>query len=189
MEKKNLIRKSAIKVIARNGFHNANVKSIADEAGVAVGTVYLYFRNKEDILDYIFCVENKKRADFVNDLYEKGEAFEEVLEHFLDFHFECFKNDLDSVKVLYKEVITVDSFKDQQAQFYMDSVYEAFVKILKRDQLKGELKSGQDIGILATSIIFFLRIYSYNILSQEEAVDYDYLKRNLSEFILHGIKG
>lgn len=71
MIKKELIRKSAIKIIARDGFYNANVKSIAEEAGIAVGTVYLYFKNKEDILDYIFCIENQKRADFINGFYLK----------------------------------------------------------------------------------------------------------------------
>lgn len=189
MDKKELIKISAIKIFARDGFHSANVKSIAEEAGVAVGTVYLYFKNKEDILDYIFCVENKRRADFINDLYNKGETLEEVIDHFLDFHFDCFKNELDSIKVLYMELVTVSSFKEPQAKFFMNNVYEAFVNILNREQLKGKINSGLDIRILSTSIIYFLRIHSYDILSKDKAIDYDYLKANLSAFLLHGIKG
>jgi TetR/AcrR family transcriptional regulator, fatty acid metabolism regulator protein len=189
MDKKELIRISAIKIIARDGFHNSNVKSIAQEAGIAVGTIYLYFKNKEDILDYIFCVENIRRADFIYDLYNKGETFEEVIDHFLNFHFDCFQNELDTVKVLYTELFTVNAFEEQQAKFYMDNVYKAFLNILNREQLRGEISSDLDVGILSTSIIFFLRIYSYNILSQDEAVDYNNLKKNLNAFILHGIKG
>ena len=189
MIKKELIRKSAIKIIARDGFYNANVKSIAEEAGIAVGTVYLYFKNKEDILDYIFCIENQKRADFINGLDHKGETLEEVIEHFLDYHFDCFKNDLDTVKVLYMELVTINSIKEQQAKFYMNHVYEAFVNILNREKLKGGINAELDVEVLATSILYFLRIYSYNILLMDKTVNYESLKSNLRAFLLHGMRG
>jgi TetR/AcrR family fatty acid metabolism transcriptional regulator len=189
MIKKELIRKSAVIIIARDGFYNANVKNIAEEAGIAVGTVYLYFKNKEDILDYIFCVENQKRAEFINGLYHKGETLEEVIEHFLDFHFDCFNNDLDTVKVLYMELITVNSIKEQQAKFYMNHVYEAFVNILNREKLIGGINADLDIDVLATSILYFLRIYSYNILLMDNACNYESLKSHLRSFLLHGMRG
>lgn len=45
---------AAIRVFARNGFFSAKVADVAREAGVADGTVYLYFKNKEDLLVSIF---------------------------------------------------------------------------------------------------------------------------------------
>src|SRR3954467_2044826 len=48
------ILRAAIKVFARSGFFNAKVADVAREAGVADGTVYLYFKNKDDILVSIF---------------------------------------------------------------------------------------------------------------------------------------
>src|SRR5258707_796934 len=48
------ILRAAIKVFAGSGFFNSKVADIAREAGVADGTVYLYFRNKDDILVSIF---------------------------------------------------------------------------------------------------------------------------------------
>lgn len=45
---------AAIRVFARNGFFSAKVADVAREAKVADGTVYLYFRNKEDLLVSIF---------------------------------------------------------------------------------------------------------------------------------------
>lgn len=53
-EKYDLILNAALKVIAENGFHGAQVSKIAKEAGVADGTIYLYFKNKEDILISLF---------------------------------------------------------------------------------------------------------------------------------------
>src|SRR5258708_5391791 len=48
------ILRAAINVFAGGGFFNSKVADVAREAGVADGTVYLYFKNKEDILVSIF---------------------------------------------------------------------------------------------------------------------------------------
>jgi len=45
---------AAVIVIAENGYHQAQVSKIAKQAGVADGTIYLYFNNKEDILVSLF---------------------------------------------------------------------------------------------------------------------------------------
>lgn len=59
MEKKELIRISATKIIAKEGFCKTKVQAIADGAEIAVGTVYIYFKNKDRIMDYIFEVQHK----------------------------------------------------------------------------------------------------------------------------------
>lgn len=53
-EKRERIIGAAIEVFAEKGFHLARISDIADRAGVADGTIYLYFRNKEDVLLCIF---------------------------------------------------------------------------------------------------------------------------------------
>lgn len=52
--KKGLILRSAEKVFARNGFHKTQMDDIAMDAGIAKGTVYLYFKNKEELFVAIF---------------------------------------------------------------------------------------------------------------------------------------
>ena len=53
-DKYELILRGATKVFAEHGFFNAQVADVAREAGVASGTVYLYFRSKDDLLMSIF---------------------------------------------------------------------------------------------------------------------------------------
>ena len=53
-DKRARIQKAAVKVFARKGYFAARVSDIAKKAGVADGTIYLYFRNKEDILVSLF---------------------------------------------------------------------------------------------------------------------------------------
>ena len=53
-DKRDLILKAATKLFARRGFFNAQVADVAREAGIAAGTVYLYFQSKDDLLISIF---------------------------------------------------------------------------------------------------------------------------------------
>lgn len=54
MDKFERIIGAAVKVFAETGFHGSQVSKIAREAGVADGTIYLYFKSKEDILVSLF---------------------------------------------------------------------------------------------------------------------------------------
>jgi TetR/AcrR family fatty acid metabolism transcriptional regulator len=58
--KRDAILRAAIDVFAERGYFNAQVADVARVAGVAAGTVYLYFRSKEDLLISIF--ERSMRA-------------------------------------------------------------------------------------------------------------------------------
>ena len=49
-DKRNRIMNAAIRAFAQNGYHQATIAAVAREAGVAVGTIYLYFKNKDDLL-------------------------------------------------------------------------------------------------------------------------------------------
>src|SRR3954465_2987789 len=53
-DKREAILRAATSVFAHNGYFNSKVADIASEAGVADGTVYLYFKSKEEILHSIF---------------------------------------------------------------------------------------------------------------------------------------
>ncbi len=53
-DKRRKILDAAVEVFSRNGFYNSKVSHIARAAGVADGTIYLYFKNKEDLLIQVF---------------------------------------------------------------------------------------------------------------------------------------
>ena len=53
-DKREAILRSAVKVFAQRGYFNSKVSDIASEAGIADGTVYLYFKSKDEILHSIF---------------------------------------------------------------------------------------------------------------------------------------
>ena len=49
-DKKQVIINAAIKCFAQKGFHATSIQEIVDTAGIAKGSVYSYFKSKEDLL-------------------------------------------------------------------------------------------------------------------------------------------
>jgi len=77
-DKRAAILRAAIRVFAHNGYFNSKVADIAREAGVADGTVYLYFKSKEEILHSIFnrgmeeaIADGRKQLKGISDAREK----------------------------------------------------------------------------------------------------------------------
>ena len=77
-DKREAILRAAIRVFAHNGYFNSKVADIAREAGIADGTVYLYFKSKEEILHSIFdrsvdeaLTAARKQIELISDAREK----------------------------------------------------------------------------------------------------------------------
>lgn len=63
-DKREAILRAATKVFAGKGYFNSKVADIAKEAGIADGTVYLYFKSKDEILHSIF---DRAMAEFIEE--------------------------------------------------------------------------------------------------------------------------
>lgn len=99
-EKYQAIIEAAVKVIAEFGYHSAQVSKIAREAGVADGTIYLYFKNKEDVLISLF---RNKMGQFTvhaqNELKDIKDPFE-MLARLIHIHFSKLQGDRSLALVL-----------------------------------------------------------------------------------------
>ncbi|MGE5499441.1 MAG: TetR/AcrR family transcriptional regulator, partial [Syntrophothermus sp.] len=85
------ILESAIKIFAETGYHNAKIHKIAETAGVATGSVYVYYKNKEAILLTIFEKLWEKLFFELNTLVQKDEASPvEKLDGMIDLLFDVF---------------------------------------------------------------------------------------------------
>ncbi len=103
-DKKELIREAAVELFARDGYHATTTDRVAHRAGVAVGTIYNYFRNKREILDYIFLSEHSKRAKIYEGLRSDKKPPLEKLRLMISRHFDEVAEDTDLVRVILREV-------------------------------------------------------------------------------------
>ncbi|WP_055108289.1 TetR/AcrR family transcriptional regulator [Paenibacillus ihumii] len=94
-EKFEMILDAAQKVIAENGFHGSQVSKIAKEAGVADGTIYLYFKKKEDILISLFEDRLGKLVDRFNSSIQETDTAEQALRKVCEIHFTELESNVD----------------------------------------------------------------------------------------------
>ena len=187
MEKKELIRLSATKIIAKDGFCKAKVQAIADDAEIAVGTVYIYFKNKDGILDYIFEAQHKKIITFSEELEKKNIPPLEKIKKILKFHFKELVDNPDLAKVLEQESKGPPDNKLQWIKNDSIGVPEIFQKMLDESKQKGEIR---DIDTeLFGAIIFYIGRETAYLLQVRGKDDKQYnVFRELVTFIINGIK-
>ncbi|MGI6112672.1 MAG: TetR/AcrR family transcriptional regulator [Mahellales bacterium] len=150
-QKKEIIRNAAIEVISKLGFHGATTDRIAQEAKVAVGTIYNYFKNKEDILDYIFEVEYTKRLGFYKEIFNKDIHTIEKLYQILKMHFSEVSRQPSLIKIILYERKSYNSkFNKTSTQRFRGLT--GFLKdTVKQGIDKGQLKEC-DEDIIATAL-------------------------------------
>lgn len=78
---------AAVEVIAEHGFHQAQVSKIARRAGVADGTIYLYFKNKEDLLISLFREKMNLYVGKLEKAMDQKATVEEKLLALIEMHF------------------------------------------------------------------------------------------------------
>lgn len=95
MSKSDRIIDAAVKVIANHGYHGAKVTAIAKEAGVADGTIYLYFKNKEHLLVELFATKMGAFIDYSKQQIALSSSAGEQLHALIEAHLEQLSADYD----------------------------------------------------------------------------------------------
>ena len=103
-DKKELIRLHAIEVIARKGFQNTKIKDIAVESAIASGTIYNYFKSKNEIMEYIITTEFQRRTKGLKKSIEKNNSFLSVINDILEYHIEQIRENPALVKLIMQEI-------------------------------------------------------------------------------------
>src|SRR5690348_17343745 len=103
-DKRSAILRAATRVFARNGYFNAKVADIARAADVADGTVYLYFKSKEEILHSIFDQNIADAIDAARRLIQNVRDPREKLRRIAALHLERLGADRDLAIVFQVEL-------------------------------------------------------------------------------------
>ncbi len=144
---------AAVIVIAENGYHQAQVSKIAKQAGVADGTIYLYFKNKEDILISVF---QDKLGGFISSIEEEMERVTSATEKMLVLvrkHFEILSEDKHLAIVTQLELRQ----SNKEIRYKINDVLKGYLKlvdsILVAGVEQGEFQKNLDVR-LARHMVF-----------------------------------
>jgi len=139
-DNKEIIRRASITVIAENGFYNTRMARIAEEAGVAVGTLYNYFSSKEDLLEYIFEVEFEKRLQWLDTLNQEDLDFASRLQGFLSRHFHRIRENPNLGKILVREKDFPRQGRGESIGGYLYEIPSTLEEMLQEAAENGEIE-------------------------------------------------
>ena len=142
---------AAVKVFADKGFHAARVGDIAEEAGVAYGLVYHYFKSKEDLLETIFRATWTEMLARVREVEEAGVPASEAVRQVTALLLRTWRRDPDLVRVLVREV-TRNQHVQREIEEITDAM-QALERIVRRGQETGEFRSDLDPRLAA--VVFY----------------------------------
>ena len=142
--KRELILEAAIRVFADRGFNSARVSDVAKEAGVADGTIYLYFKTKEEILLSIF----EQSMDTLRDgLVARLDGVSDPMERvrvFARFHFEQVRTNPQVAEVLQVELRLSKKFIKDYRPEKLWSYLGIFRQIIQEAQAAGLVRPTVD---------------------------------------------
>jgi TetR/AcrR family transcriptional regulator, fatty acid metabolism regulator protein len=138
-EKRRLILDAAVRVFARTGFTQSRVSDIADEAGVAYGLVYHYFRSKDEVLDTLFLERWNVLLDVIRDLDATLSA-REKLSAITSFIVDSYRHDPELMKVIIVEVTRAANSFGQTHLAKIREAYELIGAVVEDAQRTGQFK-------------------------------------------------
>jgi TetR/AcrR family fatty acid metabolism transcriptional regulator len=147
------ILEAAVKVFAEQGFHQSTISQIAREAGVADGTIYLYFKNKDDILVQFFNYKTKLVFDRFREEVDKADNCFDKLRNLIRRHLEEFQNDRNMAVLYQAEThqnsrLVEEQIKDM-SKLYLDIVSE----IVEQGQEEGGIRKDIYVGLVKRFIL------------------------------------
>lgn len=107
------IQEAALRVIARRGLDAASMQEIADEAGIAKGTIYLYFQNQAELVERTFDAALGRLMERLDSALEKGQGFREHLRTLIHTQIEFFDDQQDLFRLLVSARHSVGRHTDQ----------------------------------------------------------------------------
>jgi len=160
-EKKYSIAIASINLFCEKGIQQTSIDEIARSAGVGKGTVYLYFKNKEEIIFTIWDILSQEHDEsFYKKINENMSEREKILEY---FNFSDFgeNHDNEQILILYQHFISsmlIDKTNLYISCFdsFFQKDYEFILECLNRGICKGEFII-ENVEMLTHSIILIIK--------------------------------
>jgi len=188
-EKYRKIIDAATKVFAKKGFYNAKVSEIAHEAGIADGTIYIYFKHKDDILISLFEEKMKEVLDNMKKQISLESDPLKKIEKFALVHLKLIQDNKDIAEIIQVEL--------RQSSKFMKNYHNIkFFEYL--DLIGGIIQEGQEKGLVREDILpgiakraFFGALDEMSrfwVLSKKPKYDIETASKQISGFFINGIK-
>ncbi|MFS0645215.1 TetR/AcrR family transcriptional regulator [Siminovitchia sp. 179-K 8D1 HS] len=182
------IIEAAVVVIAENGYHQAQISKIARQAGVADGTIYLYFKNKEDVLISVFREKMGMFVQKINEVAAGKETAAEKLLVMIQNHFQILSEDR------YLAIVTQLELRqsNKTLRFKINEVLKEYLQVIDHiltvGKENGEFAADLDIRLARQMIFGTMDETATTWVLNEHKYDLVELAPKVHELILNGCK-
>jgi AcrR family transcriptional regulator len=142
-DKRRVILDAAVRVFARQGYNGCRVSDIADEAGVAYGLVYHYFRSKDEVLDTLFLERWDVMLELIREVDRRPGPAREKLRAIASFIVDSYRHDPDLMKVI---IVDVTRAANSFGRTHLEKIREAY------DGIRDVVAAGQATGEFRTEL-------------------------------------
>jgi TetR/AcrR family transcriptional regulator, fatty acid metabolism regulator protein len=186
--KEQAILDAAVKVFAQHGYHRAKISSIADTAGIAVGSVYLYYKNKESILLTLFDRLWTELTGSLRIIVKRSDIDpSQKLDLVIDNFFGLFIANPSIASVFVNEQHHLIKDKRGSVAKQYDDFLDLAEEIIREGIRKKKFNADVDIKLFRHFITGGLRSVLRQWSEQSQSFTLHRLRQNVKYFIKHGI--
>jgi len=144
---------AAIKVFAEQGFYKATISQVAREAGVADGTIYIYFKNKADILNNFFSHKTRLVFQRFRETVENADHAESKLRNLIRRHLSEFQRDRNMAVVFQREALQARYVADEYIKDITKMYLDILEEIIVQGQAEGRIRKNFQTGLVKRFIL------------------------------------
>jgi TetR/AcrR family fatty acid metabolism transcriptional regulator len=185
--KRGLILDAAVRAFARDGYHQARMADVAREAGVAAGTIYLYFKSKDELLISIF--EEKVQA-FIEDFrgrvnQEQGAAAK--LRKLVELHLYEMQEHQDLAAVFQLDLRQSRHFMSAYPKVDLKNYFDLIGEIIEEGQQHGVFRQDLYVGAVKRALFGALDETVTSWLLAGKSYDLTQMVSPLADLFIRGL--
>jgi TetR/AcrR family transcriptional regulator, fatty acid metabolism regulator protein len=187
--KEQAILDAAVAVFAKDGYYHAKISSIADLAGVATGSIYLYYENKEGILLTIFDRLWSELTDGLRIIVKRSDIDPaQKLDLVIDNFFGLFIANPSIASVFVNEQHRLINNKRGNVAKHYNNFFDLAEEIIREGVRKKIFSTDIDIKLFRHFITGGLRNLLGQWAQQSQTLTLDSIRQNVKNFMKHGLK-
>ena len=187
-EKRRRILRAAIDVFAKKGYFTARMTDVAAEAGVADGTLYLYFEGKEDLLLNIF---DHVLGHFVEQVQREIQGVDDPVEKLrilIRMHLESLNSDPHLAQVLQIEIRHSRHFLSLFTRGKLGTYLNVLRGIIEEGQTMGRFRNDLSPGLVTNVVFGAVDEFVMSWLLQDETADLGRYVDPLMTLLIEGLQ-
>ena len=183
------IIEASIKVFAEYGYHNSKISKIAEVAGVATGSVYVYYKNKKDILQKIFSNLWSNINNEIDNIIDNSNISSlEKLDAMIDLIFDMFAESPALAKVFVNEQINIERTNENEVLDYYSRFLDKGRIIVRKGIEEGVISKNFDLDVFREFIFGAIRHLVHSWAKDPKSFPINKTRLNVKYLIKNGIK-